>query len=624
MKFFYGDFMNKVLSKIKYTTVLPIVSLVIIVVSVSFAQTDFSHLEVRLRNHVSFLASDSLEGRFAGKPGNEIAMNYILNQFKEYGVSPIDNTYLQSFPFVAGLKLDADNSMEVSILVEKPGIPLELLKPTKRKWELYKDWKPMRFSENGTVSGEIAFVGYGITAKELNYDDYSGVDVKDKIVIILSDSAEGQCLIKEFKPYAELSYKVNNAREHGAVGIIFIKTLSDSANTYYKFYPDKMFKNSGIVSIQGNRTQIAKFFPHAKPMLDLEKKINKEKIPQSFVLPKVSVSITVNIADDIKQINNVIGVVKGSDPSLSDEYLIVGAHYDHLGWGEFNSFYKGKIAQIHNGADDNASGVSALLELASIFKNKPLRRNLLLISFNAEEMGLQGSAFYVKNPLVPLEKTDYMLNMDMIGRMKDNRLNLMGTGSSTRFSTIADSLAIVDSIKIIKVNEAYGPSDHASFYSKNIPVMMMFTDLHLDYHRPTDDVDKINFDGLAHLTLLAEHFLRAVDSYGTKPDYQIIKTADTTSIPAERGYGKAWFGVVPDFEENPNGLKITGTSGGSPAQKAGLQSGDIITKFGDKVVRNLYDLTYCLKEYNPGDVVEIIILRGDKEMKLKCTLESRK
>ena len=592
---------------------------------VSLAQTDLSQLETKLRSHISFLASDSLQGRFAGKPGNEMAMNYIVEQFRGYGAMPAGGSYLQSFPYVAGLKLDdSKNNMEVSILVEKMGVPAEMLKPTKRRWELYKDWKPMRFSQNGTVSGELAFVGYGITSKELNYDDYAGIDVKNKIVIILSDSAEGQCLIKEFKPYAELSYKVNNAREHGASGIIFVKTLSDSANTYYKFYPDKLFGNSGIVAIQANRTQLAKLFPHLKPMLDLEKKINKEKIPQSLILPKVTLTITVDISEDIKQINNVLAVVKGTDPVLSDEYLIVGAHFDHLGWGEINSFYKGKTPQIHHGADDNASGVSALLELSSLIKNRPLRRSVLLISFNAEESGLQGSAYYVKNPVVPLEKTDFMLNMDMVGRMKDNRLNLMGTGSSARFSNIADSLAMVDSIKIIKVTEAYGPSDHASFYSKNIPVMMMFTDLHLDYHRPSDEIDKINFEGLARLTYFAEHILRAVDSYDTKPGYQEIKSADTSSVQKERGYGKVWFGVVPDFEENPNGLKISGTSGGSPAQKAGLQNGDIITKFGDKTVKNLYDLTFCLKAYNPGDVVDIYIIRNNKEMTLKCTLESRK
>ncbi|TAL68085.1 MAG: M28 family peptidase [Bacteroidetes bacterium] len=619
--------MKRVITIKKQECISPLLFIIILFafIYVSFAQTDLTQLETRLKNHITYLASDSLQGRFAGKPGNELAMNYIKEHFKEYGATVVAGSYFQSFPFVAGLKLDDNNnSMEVSILVEKMGIPTEMLKPTKRKWELYKDWKPMRFSQNGTVAGEIAFVGYGITSKELNYDDYAGIDVKNKIVIILSDSAEGQCLIKEFKPYAELSYKVNNAREHGASGIIFIKTLSDSANTYYKFYPDKMFKNSGVIAIQGNRTQIAKLFPHEKPMLDLEKKINKEKIPQSFILPKVTLSITVNISEDIKQINNVLGMVKGTDPNLSDEFFIVGAHFDHLGWGEINSFYKGKTPQIHHGADDNASGVSALLELSSIIKEHPLRRSVLFISFNAEELGLQGSAYYVKNPIIPLEKTDFMLNMDMIGRMKDNRLNLMGTGSSTRFSNIADSLAITDSIKIIKVTEAYGPSDHASFYSKNIPVMMMFTDLHLDYHRPTDEVDKINFEGLARLTLFAEHVLRAVDSYDTKPDYQVIKSADTSAAPKERGYGKVWFGVVPDFEENPKGLKITGTAGGSPAQKAGLQNGDIITRFGDKTVKNLYDLTYCLKEYNPGDVVDIYIIRNDKEMKLKCTLESRK
>ncbi|MBI5326638.1 MAG: hypothetical protein HZB41_15410, partial [Ignavibacteriae bacterium] len=306
--------MKRFLSKIKFMIVSsPILLITFLLFDiVAYAQTDFSQLEARLRIHLSFLASDSLEGRFAGKQGNEIAMNYIQNQFKSYGALPVDGSYFQGFPFVSGLKLEPENNAEVSILVEKPGIPLEMTKPAKRKWELYKDWKPMRFSQNGTVTGELAFVGYGITAKELNYDDYSGIDVKGKIAIILSDSAEGQSLIKEFKPYAELSYKVNNAREHGVAGIIFIKTLSDSANTFYKFYPDKMLSNSGIIAIQGNRTQIAKIFPHEKPMLDLEKKINKDKVSQSFILPKVTISISVKISEDIKQINNVLGLIKGT------------------------------------------------------------------------------------------------------------------------------------------------------------------------------------------------------------------------------------------------------------------------------------------------------------------------
>jgi aminopeptidase YwaD len=580
----------------------------------------------RLREDENYLASDSLEGRLAASPGNEKARDYILAHFKQYGLEPVDGKYLQPFPYDAGLKLGDKNEIEISVIVQKPGIPPEMLKPIMRKWVLGEEWHPMRFSENGTVSGELVFAGYGMTAKDLHYDDYEGIDVKGKIVIVLADSAEGQPLIKEFQPYSELSYKATNAREHGAAGIIFIKTLSDSANTYYKFYYDRFFQNSGIIAVQANRTMLAKLFPYEKPLLDLEKKINKERVPQSFVLPRVKISISVDIKPDVRQIDNVVGMVKGSDPKLNGEYFVAGAHFDHLGWGGTYSHYKGKIQMIHNGADDNASGTSAIIELASQIASKPLRRSLIFIAFNAEEEGLLGSSYFANNSPVPLEKTEFMLNLDMVGRMKDNRINVMGTGSSPEFAKITDSLATADSLTLIKVQEAYSPSDNASFYSKNIPVLFLFTDLHTDYHRPSDKVDKINFEGLGRATMLTEQFLRAVDNYDSKPEYIKVASPDTAGKEQTpgKGYGRVSLGVVPDFATIPNGLRITGTVGGSPAEKAGLKDGDVLTKIGDKTIKNLFDLSQCLKEHNTGDEVIIIFVRDGKERKVKCTLEARK
>ncbi len=580
----------------------------------------------RLKEDEYFLASDSLEGRLVASPGNEKARDYILAHFRQYGLEPVAGKYLQSFPYDAGLKLGKNNDMEISFVVQKPGIPENMLKPVKVKWALGDDWHPMRFSENGSCSGELVFAGYGMTAKDLHYDDYEGIDVKGKIVIVLADSAEGQPLIKEFQPYSELSYKVTNAREHGAVGIIFVKTLSDSANTYYKFYYDRLFRNSGIVAVQVNRTAIAKLFPHNKPLLDLEKKINNDRVPQSIILPHVKCSVTVEIEPDIRQIDNVVGMVKGSDPKLNDEYFVVGAHFDHLGWGGPYSHYRGKKPMIHSGADDNASGVSDIIELSSQISAKPLRRSLIFIAFNAEEEGLLGSSYYANNPLVPLDKTKFMLNLDMVGRMKDNRVNVMGAASQPEFSKITDSLATADSLTLIKVPEAYAPSDNASFYTKKIPVLFLFTDLHADYHTPGDKVDKINFEGLGRATLLTEQFLRAIDSYDTNPEYIEVKSPEPSGEEHSpgKGYGRVSLGVIPDFAPNPNGLRITGTVDGSPAQKAGLKDGDVITKIGDMAIKNLYDLSKCLQELKAGNEVLINFLRGGKEIQTKCTLEARK
>jgi len=591
--------------------------------SSSYAQKATSEAALKIAEYVKFLASDELEGRYPGTPGNYRAADFIESKLKEFGLQPIAGTYRQTFPFPVAYKISEKNIVIWEKLIEKPGIPKEMWKSIPKNWSVNVDFQPLAISENGTVSGEVVFAGYGITAKDLDYDDYENIDVKGKIVIVLSDSAEGKPKDERFIPYSKLSYKAMNAREHGAVGIIFVKVQSDSANVFYPLKVSSFNKSSGIIAIQASRTEIAKFFPKGANLYPTEMEMQKTKKPKSFLIPDTKVTITVDISKETVEVPNVFGLIKGTDPELSKEYIVIGAHFDHLGWGTENSLYRGKTPAIHNGADDNASGVSAILHLAEQLSKNPLKRSVIVVAFNGEEEGLLGSAYFVKNPPVPIEQIVLMLNFDMVGRLRENKLNIFGTGSSTTFDKVIDSVAVLDSLILTKGTEGYGPSDHSSFYSSKVPVLFLFTGAHSDYHMPSDDAEKIDCDGILKVTGFA---LKVLERYGNsteKPDYIVVPVEKKESQGNAPGYAKVWFGIVPNFEDNPQGLKITGVSPGSPAEKAGLQSDDIITKFGGKTVKNLMDLTYLLREYKPNDVVDVVVIRGGKELVFKVKLVAR-
>jgi len=603
-------------------------SILVLLNSYSYAEKPLSEKAERLRGYVQYLASDELEGRLAGTEGNKKATEFILEQFKKIGLLSVGNVYTQEFSVRSGVNLSPKNSVVFTKLIEKPGLPQEMWTKANKTWTVSNEWKPISFSDNGTVSGELAFVGWGISAKDINYDDYEGVDVTNKIVIILSDSLDGKPIDSRYENYATLRYKISNARDHGAVGVIFVKRLSDSANIFYPLKIERTIKNGGMVSIQSTRTEIAKFFPKDRNLYPVELEMRKSKTPNSFIIPNTKVSITVDLEYKMSPALNVLGMVKGTDPSKQNEYIIIGAHFDHLGWGTDNSMYHGTKPMIHYGADDNASGTSALIELASVINAKPLKRSVIFIAFNGEELGTLGSSYYVKNPIVPLEQTIAMINIDMAGRMKDNKLFIFGTGTSSGFSQMVDSLGVLDTLTIIKNSEGYGASDHSPFYGAGLPVLFMFTGAHTDYHTPTDKWDKLNYEGLVKVTGFVDLTLRAIDSKNTKPDY--IKTGNNPNenegkelTDKPKGYGNVWFGVVPNFEENKQGLLISGCSGGSPAEKAGLKNGDIITKIGDRTVKNLYDLSSILKEHQPGDVVKVLYIRNGKDMSTDVKLLKR-
>lgn len=601
-----------------YRAILFLAGIVFSFLSNSLAQTH-SKPEVtaaELRKHVQYLASDALEGRKSGSKGAEKAEQYIGDEFKSYGLKPVgDNgTYLQKFEFVAGVRLGRENSFSISMI---SGV---------KKLTLDKGYRPLGFSASGTFSGEIVFVGYGISASDKNYDDYKGIDVKDKAVLLLRNVPEGDSLKGKLDSFSSLRYKASKAKELGARVILVVTGPADAdTDDLIRLSYDQSTGNAGILAAHIKRDVANELLKASGTTIkDIQAAITTTQSPKSMPLKDVSLSLQTDI-NEIREITaNVVGLLEGNDPVLKNEIIAIGAHHDHLGYGGAGSgSLKPDTVAVHHGADDNASGTAGLLELAQAFaaRKKELKRSVLFLSFSGEEMGLLGSAHYVKAPTLPLEKTVAMLNMDMIGRFNNKSLIVYGIGTSPGFEELVKKHNR-DSMFVLKLNrDGYGPSDHSSFYAKQIPVFHFFTDLHSDYHRPSDEYEKLNYDGMEQVTKYVEAIAFDLNQDTGKPQYVAVE-APRPAGGAGRST-RVYMGTIPDFGETVEGMKLSGVREGSPAAKAGLQGGDIIIKFGKVDIKNLYDFTYALGEYKPGDEVALVVKRGNETLNMKVLLEKR-
>jgi hypothetical protein len=314
-------------------------------------------------------------------------------------------------------------------------------------------------------------------------------------------------------------------------------------------------------------------------------------------------------------------MIEGSDPKLKDEYLVIGAHYDHLGLGGAGSLVPDTVA-VHHGADDNASGTAGVLELAQAFESQKSapRRSILFMSFGAEEEGDLGSDYFVKHPLVPLQKIVGMINLDEVGREKDSTLIVYGTGTSPLWDSLLTKFNTPKQFNLKLNPEGFGPSDHASFYAKDIPVLFFFTGVHEDYHKPSDTWDKINAEGEQSILEFVEKIAYDVADREEKP---LFTKADSPRQMGGNAGLRVYFGTIPDYAEQVNGVKISAVRKGSPAEKARVMGGDIIVKLGGKTIKNIYDYTYALQDLKPGDEVELTVKRGDKMIQLKGVLGRR-
>lgn len=587
------------------------------------AQKEISPAASKSQEHVRYLAGDELEGRYPGTQGITKARDYILDQFNQLNLKPINGKNFQSVNVTVGYELGEKNEVFFNVIIPKPGVPIEMSRPMKKTWETGKDWMPLSISQDGELESPMVFCGFGISSKELNYDDYSGIDVKGKVAIVLSHSPNGESKDDPFSSYTSYRYKLNNAREHGAKAIIIVKIQGDSANVFEPLDRDRFDRNTGILAIQVNRNKLAEYFPK-NSLYPTEIEIMKTKKPKSFEIPNSKINIKVKLNDKIVQTENVFGYVEGTDPILKNEYIVLGAHYDHLGVTQIYVKYVGNKQVINNGADDNASGVAAMIETARLIAANPTKRSVAFVAFTAEELGILGSNAFVNEKIIDPKQIAMMINLDMVGRMKDNSMNIIGIGSSPIFAEEFKELDLNDTLSLNPSESPLGASDQTAFYLKDIPSIFFFSGVHLDYHKPTDDWDKLNYAGIGKFVEFLNKTIQLFGSLDQKPPFHKVNEVNPgAGGGANRSGSKVWFGIVPNFDPEPMGMKISGASPGSPADKSGLIADDIITHIDDKAVKNLHDFTFVLQEKNPGDEVLVKFLRKGEEKTVKVKLVSK-
>ncbi len=635
--------------------------------------------KARLLSDVKYLASDELEGRGPGTNGINLAAKFIEEQFAKAGlaVDRVAGGALQKFELTTGAKLTEPASLQ---LIGPNNETIEL--------KLGEDCEACSFGGSGPFEAEVVFCGYGIEAKDESYDDFAGIDVTGKVIVMLRRTPR-QADIKaahSFAAHADLRSKMAHAAAKKAAAVLFVndvysgrkaveKRRDDAAKASEKVAASaeafvavdvtdsekttaarndltaavNQWKSVKAAGASPNDDALMKFgyagHGDNKPtppafhitqksagklfavlsvkQEELEQQIDADLKPRSATVAGWKARGTLAMEKVKTEVFNVIGVIDGEGP-LADETVVIGAHYDHVGRGGAGSLAPGST-DIHNGADDNASGTISLLELARRYgeaarTKKPARR-MVFMAFTGEELGLLGSARYCKEPVFPLEQTIAMFNMDMVGRLKDDqKLIVYGTGTSSRWEPQLKEHNGDGNFHLIFKPEGFGPSDHSSFYAKKIPVLHFFTGEHPDYHKPTDDWDKLNIDGVARVTDLIEKLVTTTVANPEKPGYVEVKG----NASMNRGGNRPYFGSIPEFGNEEPGYSISAAAPGSPADKGGMKGGDRIIKLGGHAVTNLDDFDAALRKFKAGDEVDVVVVREKKEVTLKVKLDPAK
>lgn len=561
-----------------------------------------------IEKHIRTLSSDAMEGRGLNTKGLTKAADYIEAELKAAKLEPaFGKSYRQKFPVKVGVALGANNSIE--------GLQSG-------------EWTPLGFSSSGSFSGPIAFVGYGIEAAPLNYRELEGIDLKGKVAVMLRyepQERDDKSVFDGRKPsrWSAMRYKTMQARERGAVAVVFVTgpMQNEGIDKLPALANDGPESPAGIPVIQVKTAVAQKWID----LDEFQKAVDADLKPRSRVLD-AKLSGTVDVKATYAEGENVAGIIPGRG-KLKDEVVVIGAHYDHLGYGGRGSMKPNENA-IHNGADDNASGTAAILvaarRLNELLKDAKDRRTIVVALFSAEESGLGGSSYFVEHSPVPVAKTVAMVNLDMVGAMKDDKLVALGSESAPQWKPLLERLGSEMKIDIAASGDGYGPSDQTSFYAKQIPVLHFFTGTHERYHTPEDDADAINFAGAERTAELTARVAASLARGEVTPTY-----ARATAAPAMagdgRGYG-AWLGTIPDFsamESSSGGVKLADVRAGGPAEKAGIKGGDVIVEMAGTRIENLQDMTYALQDNKPGDTIDVVVLRGGQRMTLRATLGSR-
>jgi hypothetical protein len=642
-----------------------------------------AEIERRLGDAVRYLASDQLEGRGVGTKGLDLAAEFIARQFAEAGLKTrwSEGGPFQEFTLNLPRELGRENRLA---LVGPPSKPGE--KPQTIELTVGKDFLPLAASGAVSFDRPLVFAGYGITAQAEKYDDFQGIDVSGKIVIVLRHEPQQDDPKSVFdgtreSAHARLDRKVAAALEHKAAGVIvctdalelrkhvaqsrkrWLEALDRLAAEHEKL---KKTDNLTLEQMEVQRKQIDELirqvdaasktietqydpllplgqlqagqarqeFPIMqcrRAVLDravqaalgtdlakLEQQIDQGPTPHSKQLTGWKAVGKTDIGSRKIPLKNVAAVLEGQG-SLADETIVVGAHYDHIGYGRPGSRNADQTS-IYYGADDNASGVAVLIEVARALAQRPekLARRVVFVAFTAEEMGLHGSKHYVQQPLVPIEKTVAMVNLDMVGRLRDDRVLVLDSGSGKSFGPLLERICQAEHLELSRVPGAPGPSDQAPFYAKGVPVMHFFTGMHAEYHRTSDKAETMNVPGMRRMVSLTQAAVVELAQTPARPEY--VKVG-----PFLRGLVD-WrlqpvFGCLPAFLSNGPGFSVGAIVKGGPAERAGLRAGDTLVEFGETKIGSPDDFLKALRKHKPGDRVKTVVRRGSETMTVELTLD---
>jgi hypothetical protein len=571
-----------------------------------------------VRTHVSRLASEEMEGRLTGTDGARMASDYIIQQLERIGVRtlPGQDSFRIPFEFTSGVN-DQGSTLSAS------------------GWEAPSgSVRGLSFSDNGEVSGGLVFAGYGITVPEsqgYGYDSYFGLDVKDKIVLVLryfpeDATAEAKSILAR---YSGLRFKAMNARDRGAKGLLLVSgPRSPNAGELVEMSFDSAVAGSGIVAA-GIRGEVAeKLFERVegKTLADSQEELDSGN-PHvgGFEIPGAQLVLNVRLQKESRTAENVVGYLPATtEGPLGGAIIVLGAHYDHLGRGNDGNSLAGKdeAGQIHHGADDNASGVAAVLAIAEKERSRDRKAPVAFAFWAGEELGLLGSGEFIREGTIPASNIAAYVNFDMVGRMRDNKLVLQAAGTSSVWPRLIEQANVVVGFDVQVSEDPYLPTDVTSFNQAGVPSVNFFTGSHKEYHRPADRADLINYEDLERVVELGALLAQKIASLEKRPDF--IKVARAPQQGGSRDTVRVFTGTIPDYATQVEGLLLSGVIDGGPAQEAGLRGGDVIVEFAGRKISNIYDYTYALDVVKIGEPVAVVYLREGERRETTLTPRARK
>ena len=553
-----------------------------------------------LKKHIVFLSSDSLKGRMTAENGDSIAAAYIKKEFASYGIRPFSGDGFQRYRVAKKVVPGESNSLKIN------GI----------NYVSEKDFIPPAFSVNNTLESEVIFTGYGfnINNDSLKWNDYEDLDVKGKWIMVLRADPEADSLRSPFVPFSGDRDKALLAKDMGAAGVLLVSGPAFSPKDDFEALNSQ--DHSVDIPVLKIKREVADVIlsKSKNTVADLERRLNRERKPFSFSTG-ISLNGTADILRKEENTRNVVMLLPGNDKDFKDEYIVIGAHFDHIGMGGTGSSSRAvDTIAVHHGADDNASGVALMLELAEKFSSLKgsHKRSILFIAFSGEEMGLLGSKYFADNPGIDLSKVNAMINLDMVGRLQESGvLQITGAGTAEGLKEILNTNPDTTSLKLSLSDEGYGPSDHSSFYSKNIPVLFITTGAHLDYHTPADTWDKINYEGIV---TISDYVYNIALTLATSPERLKFRESGPKPEPGRVMRRKGvTLGIMPDFAGNvKNGLRADFVTPGKPGAIGGMKKGDIITAINGKSVNNIQDYMYRMSQLKHGQTINVEVLREEK------------